>query len=460
MHTKSKKSGTLKTHPSSIEKRLSPIKEETSPQLRSNSVNSKGSRSLKLYNFKRKTAGRTIKKFMKTHRSKIQLRFLNTICSDSNVCIAFGKECKKIRFFFDDFDFNLLSKPPKVVGSSSNGTVQLLTYEKDKYLANAIFKTSNKESADNLNYEAIVGMFINKQKLRFPCFLETYGLFRNENLNAIGKDINHYKKIDINIENLIISCEKPLSISILIENIKESKTLKDTLMSLTSQYTNFMNFELLYILYQIYAPLSMLCEVFTHYDLHYSNVMLYEPVKGKHIEYHYHYGAREVIFNSGYLVKIIDYGRCFFEDEQTGYNPRDIYKDLCDSENEGRDCYYCGEDGGFTWLDPNPTHHISSQKRNMSHDLRLIHMLKGFAPTYNANLLQLIQNTLYTEQFGTPEITAQNDAQICNVNDAALKMENLIKTEYFQKYNDYDPDLKLGEMHIYSDGRPMKYISV
>jgi len=458
MHTKSKKSGTRKTHPSSIEKRLSPIKEETSPQLRSNSVNSKGSRSLKLYNFKRKTAGRTIKKFMKTHRSKIQLRFLNTICSDSNVCIAFGKECKKIRNFFDDFDFNLLSKPPKVVGSSSNGTVQLLTYEKDKYLANAIFKTSNKESADNLNYEAIVGMFINKQKLRFPCFLETYGLFRNENLNAIGKDINHYKKIDINIENLIISCEKPLSISILIENIKESKTLKDTLMSLNSQYTNFMNFELLYILYQIYAPLSMLCEVFTHYDLHYSNVMLYEPVKRKHIEYHYHYPDRVVKFNSGYIVKIIDYGRCFFKDE-TGYNPRDIYGELCDSEFDSN-CKDCGKGKGFGWLEPSSLNYNSSQKRNMSHDLRLLNLLKYFKPDYNSDLNNLINSTIYKTEYGTPELKLKNSKSICNVNDAALKMENLIKTEYFQKYNDYDPDLKLGEMHIYSDGRHMKYISV
>lgn len=201
----------------------------------------------------------------------------------------------------------------------------------------------------------------------------------------------------------------------------------------------------------------MLSDVFTHYDLHYENVMLYEPVKGKHIEYHYHYGARTVTFNSGYLVKIIDYGRCFFEDEQTGYNPRDIYKDLCDSENEGSSCYYCGEDGGFTWLDPNPTYHISSQKRNMSHDLRLIHMLKGFTPTYNANLLQLIQNTLYTHQYGTPEITAQNDAQICNVNDARRHLEKLIRMNYFQMNNDYDPALKLGEMHIYNDGRPMVY---
>ena len=116
---------TRKTRLSPIKEELSPIKEETSAQLRSASKWSKGS---KVSKFKRKTASRKIRTFMKTHRSKIQLRFLNTICSDSNVCIAFGKESKKIRDFFNNFEFTLLSEAPKVVGSSANGTVQLLTF--------------------------------------------------------------------------------------------------------------------------------------------------------------------------------------------------------------------------------------------------------------------------------------------------------------------------------------------
>ena len=132
----------------------------------------------KITNFTRKTASRKIGTFMKNHRSKIRLRFLNTICTDSNVCIAFGKEIKVIREFFNDFDFRLMSLEPRIVGAKSeNGTVKLLTFEKDGYVANAIFKTSNKKYADNLAYEAFVGRFINKQKIRFPCFLETYGLY-------------------------------------------------------------------------------------------------------------------------------------------------------------------------------------------------------------------------------------------------------------------------------------------
>ena len=459
MPTRTKKSGkmTRKSRLSPIKEELSPVKEETSADLR----NSK-SASSKVSKFKRKTAIKKISKFMKTHRNKIQLRFLNTICSDSNVCIAFGREVKKIRGFFNNFEFTLLSEAPKVVGSSANGTVQLLTFKRDEYVANAIFKTSNSEESDNLMYEAMVGRFINRQKLRFPCFLETYGVFMNRRYYPRGeiKDINYYRKIDMNKDTLINSCEEPLSVGIMIENIKESKTLNDTISRLGPEYTNFMNFELLYILFQIYAPLSMLSEVFTHYDLHNENVMLYEPVKGKHIEYHYHYPNRVVSFNSKYLVKIIDYGRCFFMDEQTGYNPKDIYNDLCISENEGKNCYDCGKDSGFTWLDPRPMYNISSQKRNKSHDLRLLHMIKDYDLNYNRDLMGLIHSTRYIHRFGTPEIRDESGFGIGNVDDASRRLEELMERDFFKKSNEFDPALRLGVMHIYSDGRPMNYISL
>jgi len=459
--TRTKKSGTMtrKSRLSPIKEELSPIKEETSAQLRSASNGSKGS---KLSKFKRKSASRKIGTFMKKHRSKIQLRFLNTICSDSNVCIAFGRECKKIREFFNNFEFSLMSEAPRMIGSSTNGTVQLLTFKRDEYVANAIFKTSNREDADNLMYEAMVGRFINRQKLRFPCFLETYGVFTNRRFYPRGqlKDVNHYRKVDMNKDTLIKSCEEPLNVGIMIENIKESKTLNITILRLRSEYTNFMNTQLLYILYQIYAPLSMLSEVFTHYDLHHDNIMLYEPVKGKHIEYQYHYPNRVVTFNSKYLVKIIDYGRCFFLDEETGYNPKDIYRDLCESESEGKNCYDCGKDSGFTWLNPTPMYSISSQKRNKSHDLRLIHMIKEYDLDYNRDLMGLIHTTRYIHNYGTPEVRGESQFGIANVEDASRRIEELMGRDFFKVNNEYDPSLRLGVMHIYSDGRPMNYISL
>ena len=135
---------------------------------------------------------------------------------------------------------------------------------------------------------------------------------------------------------ILYGCDYPLKIGIMIEYIKESETLDKVIRRLMStdkdfnhfdkDFDYFMNTQLLYILYQVYAPLSMLCDVFTHYDLHAGNVMLYS-LGNRYINYHYHYPDYNVIFNSQYIVKIIDYGNCFFKDEG-GYNPEDVYKDF------------------------------------------------------------------------------------------------------------------------------------
>ena len=173
-----------------------------------------------------RNASKKIGSFMIKHRSKISLTFLNTICTDSNVCIAFGKETKLIRKFFNNFDLNLISGKPKTIGTESvNGTVELLTFKREGYVANAIFKRSKLKTSDNLAYEAIVGNFINKQKLRFPCFLETYGLYYNSDPYPIENSIYRYRKMKINNLSLIKSCETPLFVGIMIEYITKGYTL-------------------------------------------------------------------------------------------------------------------------------------------------------------------------------------------------------------------------------------------
>jgi hypothetical protein len=96
----------------------------------------------------------------------------------------------------------------------------------------------------------------------------------------------------------------------------------------------------------------------------------------------------------------------------------------------------------------------------MSHDLRLLYILQTYTPSYSMDILRLIFSVRYIQIYGTPEITTQNGEWICNVNDAAQRIEQLIEMDFFKQNNDYDPRDKLGVMHIYSDGSPMNYISL
>jgi hypothetical protein len=246
----------------------------------------------------------------------------------------------------------------------------------------------------------------------------------------------------------------------------------------------------------------MLSNDFTHYDLHYDNVLLYEPVKGKYIHYHYHMpdyvtGGPDIIvsFKCKYIAKIIDYGRCYFNDkENTSFtgSSRGIYTEVCAQ----KECVNCGNKQGFRWLEKPKlkkqlaiNSFICSQIANQSHDLRLLYMVYyelkrrfktavahysilrvldkinyGIGITLNkdqkAEMKKNPNNWIY---YGTQEVIASAlPRKINNVTDAYSELERLITDPWSQSINDihYAPLTKLGDLHIYDDGSPMRYVPV
>ena len=108
-------------------------------------------------------------------------------CIDSNVCMGFGEHRQKIINYFDKFTkFNFVDNSSiKMLGTPSvNGFIIEIKYTRHKslvysgYSAYTILKSAREPNSDNLAYEYIVGKFINKHcAARFPCFLQTYGLY-------------------------------------------------------------------------------------------------------------------------------------------------------------------------------------------------------------------------------------------------------------------------------------------
>ena len=95
---------------------------------------------------------------------------------------------------------------------------------------------------------------------------------------------------------------------------------------MTNQYNNI-KYDLLNLAMQLYFPLCALGPMYTHYDLHNSNVFLYKPYTGKeYILMRYHdidYRGNEIglyEFPSEYIVKIIDYGRNYFNNRNIDTN--------------------------------------------------------------------------------------------------------------------------------------------
>ena len=396
-----------------------------------------------------------------------QTNFLKFMCSDSHVCIAFGNETNNINNFFDEFNnFSLLSENPVSIGSkSANGFLKMLTFEKNGYVANAILKSNQKPTADNLVYEGLVGLFLNKKGKLFPCFLETYGIYQyNPKLYKYFKDKDQIEKdkitkhglnkIKINNTNFSLeACDNSLHKAVLIQHIKDATTLSD-LLELNKNDHEFMENELLYILFQIYIPLSQLAKKFTHYDLHANNVLLYTPSEHKYIIYHYHLNnGLYISFKSKYIVKIIDYGRSYF-----GKNNSELGNSL-NIYNQVKNNCPKGNYGFFVHV----TNNLLPYKKNESYDLRLITILKYANekkyPDFLVDFFNKVTN------FKIENTTSGLPTNINNVHDAATDLIHIVqnqKTNHDKYYKDLDTSVsKLGDLHIFTDGKPIvfhKYI--
>jgi len=423
----------------------------------------------------RKTIGTMIKRSSK---------FLQTICSDSGVCISFGRNIDEITNYFKGFtNFTYANSPIKKIGEpSNNGFVNEIEFERQGYKSHAILKSSMVPESDNLVYEYLVGIkYINRILKSFPCFVQTYGLFFY-NTDMSWRIMQSTGRIDkavltrLELQNSIDysqACLESKYFAILIQHIKDARSITSFLQR--DAYTEFITFELIYVLFIIYHALASISKEFTHYDLHSGNVLVYEPVKGKYVQYHYHHSdGTTTTFCSPYIPKIIDYGRSFFDNGNV--NARKIYDKLCATP----DCDRCGINDGFGWLNPKHTYYISSSKKNESHDLRLLNSVLAkimeleyddpnhpTEATYMA-LQKITKKTVYgrgikdydDKQYGTKQHVEKGKTKIFNVTDAyvflkkAIELPRVITENQLRYSNVLD---KLGDLHIYHDKRPMKY---
>jgi hypothetical protein len=448
-----------------------------------------------------KVAAKKISKFLQMavkEGPEKKASYLKAICSDSGVCIAFGNNRKKINQFFGGFNnFAYVDPPIKRLGKpSNNGFVKEIKYNRNNYLAYAVLKSSAAPDSDNLAYEYLVGQFINNQCQFYPCFLETYGFYYYKNA-ASWKSMKDSAVINANVlpgflepgdpTDFSKMCYKSKYGAVLIQHLKDAKTVNDLTNLTGPALASVLFYEMIYILYQVYMPLAQLKNNFTHYDLHDGNLIVYEPIKGKHIQYHYHIGGGQTVsFKSPYISKIIDYGRSYFKYKgaTTQLDSSGIYREICNEP----DCNIvgnCGDTYGFEWMTgplSNQNYFISSQVPNMSHDLRLLNIVRN---TYNDivskvtavkgkmragfdslhKLLDKVQfgkgvkgeNKIYgtnvNKKMGYPEkINNVADAERC-LRDVILENQDVYELNEAR----YKPENKIGDIHVYVDGEPMRF---
>jgi hypothetical protein len=392
------------------------------------------------------------------------------ICSRNHVCIAFGHHVSDINRFFNHFSWKYVvhNKIHKVSDNTTNGFIYRIPFQNSGYLADAILKSCNKESSDNLFYEAMVGQFVNKLQLYYPLFTQTYnvGQYIDDDTHSDYKENNSlyillknhknkklsplnskpHKILEDNIKlypiqqlqkwlSIESSCRKPLFNCIMTEYISSAITMNKYIDSHKSKSYFWENDFLIYI-FQIYSILSNIALQFTHYDLHYNNVLLYSPCKSNEcIRVNYHSGKNTITMYTNHVVKIIDYGRSFYYDTANN-NSLKIYKEVCDSNICTEDPQYCGEDKGYYWLNKNDdNNYIHSKTSNQSHDLRLLSIIyKKYGDSIDWEPMRsFLSDIVYLHEYGTPQ--DMNNDNIRNIHTANSWITQQIKSEEFQKRN-------------------------
>ena len=364
--------------------------------------------------------------------TKKNIHYLNSICTNSGECLIFGLESNRIKDLFNGFsDFTYLTGVKKVGEKSSNGFVLNLQYERMDYKVNALLKSSKRKRSDNLYYEYLVGTkFINRINLFLPCFTETYRLLKHrtkdtkmeiEDDNVHASEFSNF--IDVNIcderkiRNSLIcienSCKNGINFAILLQYINEPISIY----SFAKKHENDDLFEsqMIAILIQIYGPLSYLKEEFTHYDLHSKNVMLYKLPEGKFVEIKY-FDERDgstISIQTSYIAKIIDYGRCYFGNlGNSNYMTSKMLGKIIRQTKE------CNQDNvGYNFFEDfqdEENFYISSCNKNISHDLRLAHLLSNSSRKMHLLFDGLIE---YESNYGTPQKLSSSRDYIRNVSD-------------------------------------------
>jgi hypothetical protein len=447
------------------------------------------------------------------NRKNNQGQMLNIACKNPDNCLALGAYGPIIKQYFDNFrNLSLVNnKNIKRIGKPSvNGFILEVPFtknssgqlsqtspqlsRKNNFTAYTALKCAVLEDSDNLFYEYYVGkFFINSYLNIFPCFVETYDCYRfiNENSWSKLKDLTNTN--NINLADMIdrknvseeprndpydnedsawfkMSCVENKNICTLIQHFDNFRSVSD---EYRQNYKNI-QYEIFNILYQVYFPLTILKDKYTHYDLHANNVFLYKPYEGKkYIQMRYHLLSGRIIeFPSEYIVKIIDYGRNYFDNGMT--NTKKIIKDyicgndLCDPE--------CGAKVGYNVIqgneyNPNTVYHwIFPNNKNISHDLIFAVNFYEYLIQYNIFDAFVYGNTeisnnspssSYSQFFqsGTPEKLGGDSRNIYNIVNLRDSLEAFMDgwngQIMNQKYNIIWK--KKAIMDIYEDQRPYTF---
>jgi len=306
---------------------------------------------------------------------------------------------------------NLVGAKTARIAEGANGNAYKVMFADG---STGVLKVQKGAGKDNLMYEFLVGEKLNVLRFRFPQFIETKDIYYYHD-----SKLSELRELEVlEPHSLDRGCRTAGRQALLIKHVNGA-----TLKSFMSD-PEFLKNELVGVLFQIYYTLYKLQHVFTHYDLHKSNVLLDTPTNGKPILFRYTEFTPPVEFTCRFVPKIIDYGRAYME----GVDFSKLWGLACNTAAcapQGRKCgfnYYNSEYQNYT-------------RPNVSQDLRLLvglpdpfAWLSGMV-VYGNNVPE--KKVRYTTQ---EIVTPQYPVSIVNVDDAFHALYDLVLEQNLREH--------------------------
>lgn len=396
---------------------------------------------------------------------------LQRVCKSTGDCLALGMYNQMIYKYFDYFSNLALVDNTNVhaISEGNSGIIIEIPFVKNNYVARTIMKTVIRPTSDNLTYEYYVGKhFINTLINIYPCFIETYDLyngfpsfFKSISTQSNFDLINQLEKVsESDLQDWGKSCAFAQYRCLLVQHFNNLHKLSDVNVN-----------EIASILYQVYYPLHLLGNTYTHYDLHADNILLYKPfTENKYVQMHYHLNDGSIVsFPCTYIVKIIDYGRNYFRTPTV--NSYGLISHVCTKKG----CPHCGYNYGYSaiqgvvrnYLTNTPDwnvinkhlkdiHYVNPIEPNESYDLRLAYI---FSESLKDELDISIQ---YEELYGTPpganlfqqteNVNLNTPVTVGTVHDMEYVLRKKIP-QYEALNNKYADWIKGADLHVYPNNK-------
>jgi hypothetical protein len=399
-------------------------------------------------------------------KKDFQLKIIKTDCPDINECLMIGKKREEIIKLFHNFDLKYAY--PYLVELNTNSFNSYIYQVKfhtgninHNYNSYGIIKSVRGEGYDNLQYEYMIGKYLNEINKNIPCFIETYSLLKLNNKYNIDEYIVKEKKENtvtgirkkllqrkytqkgtklntqiagspnnqVKLSDIFVRihgtvhpiCDTPRNYGLLIQNVYNSRTFKYVNELLKYSSEHFQS-DIPAIVFQIYFSLYSMFKNnkdFVHQDLHLENVMLYRVPNGIH--YEFIVGRNKISFKSKYLVKIIDYSRSYCIQSPSFYDKVKMR---------------CKRKFGF-FLHNEPIDYLNP---NVSIDLRLLNQLKNYANLNKDHLFEggfnkLLQDVVFDGNGLTVNIPkiVENPVKIHNIFEAFERLCDYMLSDTYKK---------------------------